>query len=53
MGLSAATVCGLNKRDIPLLSQLLVKSKNNVEYDERLHHEIESFIVGIKERKNA
>lgn len=53
MGLSAATVCGLNKNDVPMLSQLLVKSYNNMENNQLFHHEIESFIVGIKERENA
>lgn len=53
MGLSAATVCGLIKQDIPLLGQLLAKTQKAKTYDEHLHHEAESFIAEIKERKNA
>ena len=53
MGLSAATVCGLTKDDIPLLAQLLAKSCISSEYNPTLHDEIESFIIHIKERTNA
>lgn len=53
MGLSAATVCGLTKDDVPLLARLLAKSYISNEYNPALHDEIESFIIHIKERTNA
>lgn len=53
MGLSAATVCGLTKSDVPLLAQLLTKTYISNEYNSALHDEIESFIIHIKERTDA
>lgn len=53
IGVSAATICGLTKKDIPLLAQLLTKTFVNNEYNSVLHKEIESFIIHIKERADA
>lgn len=48
LGLSAATVCGLTKNDIPKLATLLANSYYDVEYNSSLHKEIENYIMSVK-----